>query len=101
MKSFALMTAALVLGLTLIASRTPIQPLLVGDSEQALALAQELEAAGFFVPAIRPPTVPVDSARLRITLSASHEEADVAALLDALAGITRKLRIYHPGMASQ
>ena len=89
------------LGLTLIASRTPIQPLLVGDSKLALALSQELEAAGFFVPAIRPPTVPADSARLRITLSASHEEADVAALLDALAGITRKLRIYHPGMASQ
>lgn len=73
----------------------------MGDSKLALALSQELEAAGFFVPAIRPPTVPADSARLRITLSASHEEADVAALLDALAKITQKLRLSHPGMASQ
>lgn len=77
------------LGLPLLESRTPIQPLLVGDSERALALAQQLEAAGFFVPAIRPPTVPVDSARLRITLSANHSEADIAALLDALARAVR------------
>jgi 2C-methyl-D-erythritol 2,4-cyclodiphosphate synthase len=50
-----------------------------------LAIAQRLEDAGFYVPAIRPPTVPAAKARLRITLSAAHSEADVAQLLDALA----------------
>ncbi len=73
------------LGLSLLESRTPIQPLLVGSSEEALRIAQQMETAGFYIPAIRPPTVPAGSARLRITLSAAHEPSDVERLLDALA----------------
>jgi 8-amino-7-oxononanoate synthase len=63
---------------------TPIQPLIFGSSEAALAAQQRLDAAGFRVVAIRPPTVPRGSARLRVTLSASHTESQVDALLDAL-----------------
>ena len=72
-------------GIALAESRTPIQPVLIGASERALAISAHLEAAGFFVPAIRPPTVPENTARLRVTLSAVHEEADVERLLEALA----------------
>jgi 8-amino-7-oxononanoate synthase len=68
----------------LLPSPTAIQPVLIGASDAALAASRQLEAAGFYVPAIRPPTVPAGQARLRITLSAAHEEHDVARLLDAL-----------------
>jgi 8-amino-7-oxononanoate synthase len=71
----------------LLPSRSPIQPLVLGEAERALAWAQALRARGILVPAIRPPTVPRGSARLRITLSAAHEEADVDRLLDALAEV--------------
>ena len=59
--------------------------MIVGDNERALALAAALDAQGLWVPAIRPPTVPVGTARLRITLSAAHTEDDVERLLAALA----------------
>jgi 8-amino-7-oxononanoate synthase len=72
-------------GIVLHASRTPIQPVRVGDSAAALAVSRVLEQAGFHVPAIRPPTVPQGHARLRVALSALHAEADVECLLDALA----------------
>ncbi|OZB61932.1 MAG: 8-amino-7-oxononanoate synthase [Lysobacterales bacterium 14-68-21] len=72
------------LGLPLMASTTAIQPLLLGDAEAALAASHALEAQGLLVAAIRPPTVPVGQARLRITLSAAHEEAHVDRLLAAL-----------------
>lgn len=72
------------LGLPLLPSETPIQPLLLGAPERALAVSRALLEAGFFVAAIRPPTVPAGSARLRITLSAAHSDARVDALLDAL-----------------
>jgi 8-amino-7-oxononanoate synthase len=73
------------LGLAVMPSQTAIQPLLVGSAEDALAASQALEAAGFLVVAIRPPTVPQGAARLRITLSATHSAEQIDALLDALA----------------
>ncbi|HEV2539852.1 MAG TPA: 8-amino-7-oxononanoate synthase [Frateuria sp.] len=79
------------LGLPLAASDTPIQPLLLGDAASALAAATALEARGLLVGAIRPPTVPAGQARLRITLSAAHEEEHVDRLLDALAALPRAL----------
>ena len=65
-------------------SPTPIQPVIVGENRAALALSLTLEQQGFWVPAIRPPTVPMGSARLRLSLSATHALADVDALLTAL-----------------
>ncbi|MAE21482.1 MAG: 8-amino-7-oxononanoate synthase [Pseudomonas sp.] len=72
------------IGLPLMASESPIQPILVGNSQQALALSQALRESGIWVSAIRPPTVPVNEARLRVTLTAAHSEADVTQLLQAL-----------------
>ncbi|HPE61574.1 MAG TPA: 8-amino-7-oxononanoate synthase [Thiolinea sp.] len=72
------------LGLPLMDSATAIQPLWVGDSARALHISQQLEQAGILVPAIRPPTVPPRTARLRITLSAAHEETQIDQLLDIL-----------------
>lgn len=77
------------LGLTLTASTTPIQPLVLGDSATAVAAAAALRRAGILVSAIRPPTVPRGSARLRITFSAAHEDAHVDRLLDALSSLPR------------
>lgn len=71
----------------LLPSETAIQPLIVGDNETALALSQALWDQGLWVAAIRPPTVPAGTARLRISLSAAHSEADVARLVDALKGL--------------
>jgi len=72
------------LGLELMDSFTPIQPILIGDSGRALRLSQMLRERGLMVTAIRPPTVPAGSARLRVTLSAAHSEAQVRLLLEAL-----------------
>jgi 8-amino-7-oxononanoate synthase len=72
------------LGVATRPSQTPIQPLLVGDSASALSLSETLQARGVLVPAIRPPTVPDGQARLRITLSAAHEEHHIDRLLTAL-----------------
>lgn len=72
------------LGLPLMPSDTPIQPILVGSSEQAMEISRKLEAQGILVTAIRPPTVPANTARLRVTLSAAHSAQDVAQLLAAL-----------------
>jgi len=66
-------------------SRTPIQPILLGDNERTLRAAAALERAGYLVGAIRPPTVPAGTARLRVTLCAEHREAQVDGLLQALA----------------
>lgn len=77
------------LGLPLLPAATPIQPLLAGDAEAASALSGALEQAGFLVTAIRPPTVPKGTARLRVTLSAAHTEAQVDALLSALDRLRR------------
>jgi len=80
----ALIAAHPALGWRLMDSNTAIQPLLIGDNAAALALAAALDAQNLWVPAIRPPTVPVGTARLRITLSAAHSADDVQRLLHAL-----------------
>lgn len=72
-------------GLALMPSDTPIQPLLVGNDLHAMKMATALEEHGFWVAPIRPPTVPENSARLRITLSAAHDTHHIDGLLDALA----------------
>jgi 8-amino-7-oxononanoate synthase len=77
------------LGWTLAKSATAIQPFVVGGNEAALALSAALESRGLWVPAIRPPTVPVGLARLRITLSASHTEDDVLRLVDAVEHVAK------------
>ncbi|WP_433690187.1 8-amino-7-oxononanoate synthase [Pseudomonas monteilii] len=73
------------IGLQLMDSPTPIQPIVIGDSAQALRLSRMLRERGLLVTAIRPPTVPAGSARLRVTLSAAHSKAQVQLLLNALA----------------
>jgi 8-amino-7-oxononanoate synthase len=72
-------------GLPVPDSETPIQPILLGDDRQAQAAEDVLSRAGYLVRAIRPPTVPEGSARLRITLSAAHEDAQIDGLVAALA----------------
>jgi 8-amino-7-oxononanoate synthase len=72
------------LGLPLVTSNSAIQPIIIGDSKQAVAISNALFEEGFLVSAIRPPTVPLGSARLRVTLSALHEEQHIDRLLDAL-----------------
>jgi len=75
---------ALQIGLKLMDSKTPIQPLLMDSDQQVLEVSRKLLNSGFMVGAIRPPTVPEGTGRLRITLSASHSEQQVDALLEAL-----------------
>jgi 8-amino-7-oxononanoate synthase len=77
-------TSALKAGFELMPSDTPIQPLMCGEDGRATAMAQALESQGYWVAAIRPPTVPEGRARLRVTLSALHGTEDVDALVEAL-----------------
>jgi 8-amino-7-oxononanoate synthase len=74
-------------GLPLANSATPIQPLILGGADTAVRASEALLARGFFVAAIRPPTVPADTSRLRVTLSAAHRDRDIDALVDALASV--------------
>jgi 8-amino-7-oxononanoate synthase len=83
------------LGLPLSASVTPIQPLLLGDAARCLDASQALMERGYWVAAIRSPTVPLGTERLRINLSAAHEERDVDGLLEALRQV-----LALPGAAS-
>lgn len=80
-------SGAMQLGLPLADSTTAIQPVVLGDAGRTVAASHSLEDQGLLVTAIRPPTVPAGSARLRVTLSAAHQEQDVDALLDALSSI--------------
>ncbi|HWT28697.1 MAG TPA: aminotransferase class I/II-fold pyridoxal phosphate-dependent enzyme, partial [Methylophilaceae bacterium] len=68
----------------LMPSDTAIQPLLVGSNEEAVRVSEWLLTKGLLVPAIRPPTVPTGTARLRISLSAAHSEAEILRLVEAL-----------------
>lgn len=72
------------IGLQLAESNTPIQPVLINNDEKVMQVGQQLRAAGFLVGAIRPPTVPVGTGRLRITFSANHSEEQVDQLVAAL-----------------
>jgi 8-amino-7-oxononanoate synthase len=80
-------TAARQAGIPLADSATPIQPVPVGSAQAALTAQQALREAGFWVVAIRSPTVPAGAERLRITLTAGHQESQVDALIDALSRI--------------
>jgi 8-amino-7-oxononanoate synthase len=84
------------LGLRLMDSTTPIQPVVLGSEAAAVAASDALRARGLWVPDIRPPTVPSGSARLRITFSAAHETSDVDRLLEALAALPEHLRRGDP-----
>ena len=81
------------IGLELMDSATPIQPILIGDSGRAMQLSQLLRERGLLVAAIRPPTVPAGSARLRVTLSAAHSLAQLELLLEALAECWARLNV--------
>lgn len=85
-------TAARQLNVPLAPSDTPIQPVMLGTAEAALQAQKALLAAGFWVVAIRPPTVPSGAARLRITLSAAHTEQQVDALVEALGQVCAESR---------
>ena len=67
-----------------LASDTAIQPVIIGANDEAMKIAAALYEQGLWVPAIRPPTVPVNTARLRVTLSAAHTAAEVTQLVEAL-----------------
>lgn len=82
---------ALAMGLNLMASETPIQPVLLGDAHTALAWSEALMEKGIWVAAIRPPTVPQGTARLRITFSAQHTDEHLDELLQALFELSRKV----------
>ena len=85
------------LGFALGESETPIQPLIFGAAQSALDASRRLREAGILVPAIRPPTVPEGRARLRVTFSAVHTEAQVDRLLEALAALPRGTSATAPG----
>jgi 8-amino-7-oxononanoate synthase len=77
------------LGFQLLPSDTPIQPLVVGDSDRVMHLSGRLQEQGILLAGIRPPTVPEGTARLRVALSASHRPIDVDKLLEALASLSQ------------
>lgn len=77
-------------GWQLVESQTAIQPIIVGDAAQTLALSQRLADQGILAVAIRPPTVPQGTSRLRVTLSAAHTAEHVGQLVEVMAGLARK-----------
>jgi 8-amino-7-oxononanoate synthase len=79
---------------TQLSSPTPIQPVLVGDNQVCLQLDQTLQAMGYLIPAIRPPTVPPHTARLRITFCANHSTEEVESLAQVLMDLEKK--VAHP-----
>ena len=68
-------------------AQSPIHTVILGENERALAASERLWELGFFIPAVRPPTVKAGTARLRITVTAMHEKEHMEALADALGKI--------------
>lgn len=77
------------LKLNIMPSNTPIQPLIIGDPADALRISEQLQQQGILISAIRPPTVPTETARLRITFSANHTEQQIDQLLTALESVIK------------
>ena len=75
-----------------VSSLTPIKPVILGSNANALAVAKLLDKAGYWIPAIRPPTVPVGSSRLRITFSANHSVDDLRELIKTLQAIEQEIK---------
>jgi 8-amino-7-oxononanoate synthase len=75
-----------------VSSLTPIQPVILGSNANALAVAKLLDKAGYWIPAVRPPTVPVGSSRLRITFSANHSVDDLRELIKTLQAIEQEIK---------
>jgi 8-amino-7-oxononanoate synthase len=73
------------IGLDTGASTTQLVPVILGSPQAAIAMSEHLKRAGLWASAIRPPTVPVGTARLRLAFTAAHEESDIDRLLDVLA----------------
>jgi len=86
-------SSAAQIGLDLMDSHTPIQPVLLGDEKSALAMSAALEEHGLLISAIRPPTVPKGTSRLRITFTAAHTDEDLDRLLIALEQAAKLLQI--------
>lgn len=80
------------MGLDVMRSQTPIVPVLLGDQERAVACAEDLLGQGIWCPAIRPPTVPAQTSRLRVTVTAAHTDEDIDRLLAALRDALGRLR---------
>jgi 8-amino-7-oxononanoate synthase len=78
--------------LPLCGSETAIQPVIIGCEKDALKISQQLERQGYLVVAIRPPTVPPGTARLRVSLSATHTEQQIAGLVESLAVACKEVR---------
>jgi 8-amino-7-oxononanoate synthase len=74
-----------------VSSCTPIQPVILGGNATALLAAKLLDEAGYWIPAIRPPTVPLGSARLRITFSANHSVDELRKLIMTLKRIEQQV----------
>jgi len=72
-------------GLEVLGDLTPITPVLIGDPKEAIRISEALLVEGYFAPAVRPPTVPEGSSRIRLTVTAAHTEEDISGLCDALA----------------
>lgn len=85
-----LVKGLLSLGIDVSMSETPIVPVVIKDSALALRAAEELRRHGIFAPAIRPPSVPTDKARIRITVSAAHSDDDIDRVLEAFSSLKKK-----------
>ena len=72
-------------------AQSSIVPIIIGEAQRAVALSQRLEHAGYLVGAIRPPTVPLGTSRLRVTFSAAHTDEDVDRLADAMRAALREI----------